>query len=130
MIIRYTVYDNDLINDIKDFYKHIKYDNDLWIKNKDINYDDYTDLKKAISNLQDFNKLLKKYLYEKENMTKDEIYALNFLLKCKFNFYLHQIGKKSLINKGNVEIINVIYDKNYNGEYVYYFVETDQIVIL
>ena len=66
MIIRYTVYDNDLINDIKDFYKHIKYDNDLWIKNKDINYDDYTDLKKAISNLQDFNKLLKKYLYEKK----------------------------------------------------------------
>ena len=56
MIIRYTVYDNDLINDIKDFYKHIKYDNDLWIKNKDINYDDYTDLKKGISNLQDFNK--------------------------------------------------------------------------
>ena len=130
MIIRYTICANDSKDVIKNFYKHIKYDNDLWINNKYINYDDYTELNKAMTNLQDFKKLFKKYLYNQDNITSDDRYALEFLLNCKFNYYLFQIGKEALINEGNVKIVNAVYDGSEDEKSVYYFVETEQIVIL
>ena len=117
MIIRYTICANDSKDVIKNFYKHIKYDNDLWINNKYINYDDYTELNKAMTNLQDFKKLFKKYLYNQDNITSDDRYALEFLLNCKFNYCLFQI-------------VNAVYDGSEDEKSVYYFVETDQIVIL
>ena len=130
MIIRYTLKDNDTIDIIKNFYKHIKFDNDLWLRNESINYNNYDELKDAIINYDKFDDLFKKCLFEKEKITKNEINELNKLLKCKFDFYLTKIGKESLINNVSIEIVDVVYDKNYNGEYIYYFVGTDQIIIL
>ena len=45
MIIKFTAHDNDYTKIIKDFYKHIKFDNGVWTKNSKYACLDYEVLK-------------------------------------------------------------------------------------
>lgn len=118
MIIRFTVYDNDYTDAIKSFYKHIKFDNAMWLKTN------------AFALIDDFDELLKKFIYNKTEITNKDVEQMNYLLECKFNYFLKQIGEEHLIHEKSIEIVPMVADVNHNGEYIYYFVETEQIIIL
>ena len=130
MIIKYTVNNNDYTNKIKNFYKQIKFNNSVWLKNEFLDYKDKKVLDKAVETSIRFESLFEKYLYNKAKMTYKEIQKLNFLLDCKFNYFLKTNNMKNLIDNKLIEIVSAVADKNLNGEVIYYFVETDQIVIL
>ena len=117
MIIRYTVNDNDYTNQIKEFYKHIKFDNAVFFKTH------------ALKLIDEFDNLLKKYIYNKDELTAEDIKNMSWLLDCKFKHYLRQINE-DLIHQSSIEVVPMVSDINHNGEYIYYFVETDQIIVL
>lgn len=123
MIIRFTVHDNDYTNTIKSFYKHIKFDNSLWTHKENFSKEDK-------EQLIEFEELLKKGLYNKDEMTVKEWRRLELFLDWKFNHFLKQISKEHLIHQKSIDIVSMVADVNHNGEYIYYFVETDQIVVL
>lgn len=130
MIIRYTVYDNDYTNTIKSFYKHIKFDSSVWLHNNAIDYKDEKQLKEAVENQKLFEELFKKCLYHKGDITVEEIHKLNELLYHKFSYYLKTMVDEKLVHEMDIEIVPSVADVDRNGEYIYYFVGTDQIVVL
>ena len=128
MIIRFGVKDNDFTEIIKPFYKEIKFNNEAWYKN--INKDNQEELEQALTSIKDYEMLFEKCLYNKKEMNQNEIDKLNRLLRCKFDYFLKQKSLKDLTKQNVIEVVDVVYDADYNGEYVYYFVASDQIIIL
>ena len=128
MIIRFSVKDNDFTETIKPFYKEIKFNNEAWYKN--INKDNQEEIEQALTSIKDYEMLFEKCLYNKKEINQNEIDKLNRLLRCKFDYFLKQKSLKDLTKQNVIEVVDVVYDADYNGEYVYYFVASDQIIIL
>lgn len=130
MIIRYSVGDNDYTDKIKNFYKDIKFNSDAWFKSKDIDYSDTDQLKKAVEMQSLYETLLEKNIYYNEILSSNELKTFTKLLEVKFDYFLEKIGEEKLIDQRTIDVVSMVTDKNCNGEYVYYFVESDQIIIL
>ncbi|MBQ8044078.1 MAG: hypothetical protein IJ272_08045 [Clostridia bacterium] len=123
MIIRFTVHDNKQTDTIKDFCKHIRFDNSLWTHKDNFSTEDR-------EQLIEFDRLFEKGICKRYDMTVKEWRRLDWLLDLKFNYYLKQIGKEELVHQKEIEVVPEIVDADHKGEYVFYFVEADKILIL
>lgn len=133
MIIRTSFSDNDYTEDLKNYWDRFWFKNYYSASDKYKYLDDYDSLLKYRELYIEAHDLLDKVFLDKDKLTNADIEKFIEVIRKSILAYIekeHLDSIKYLTTSLSIDIVDRVEDKCENGEVIYYFLETKQMVIL